>query len=211
MVAPDVREELYYPAYEAELLKEYRQRFDVLFTAAGKSVQAALRRRLGYRVVGRWTTITIAETLAFRAARDLGPLVARRARCSAARACASPIRPCNGSRATISSARNGLWSEARCSSDLAPHRTAKFLRWRLATHAWNRFQCAFVARGERDQASSPWREEAARAERRRFWSRTYSRATTPRTSTATPSPNSRGATAATRRACRSARSSASGR
>jgi hypothetical protein len=175
MVDPALREAFYYPAVEAQLLKEYRERYDVLFTAAGKSVQAAMRRRLGYRPVGRWCALTIAETLAFRAARDLG----RVAGAAASALGRVTLREPEGGAELVATDDfervERLERDASVSPRVRLDHDAAYLRWRLAEHPWNRFRCALLVRGGRDEAFAAWREEPARGAAKVFIEHVFTR------------------------------------
>jgi hypothetical protein len=167
MVDPDYRTTLYYPAYEAQLLKTYRGRFDVLLTTTGKAVQGTMRRRFGYRTVDRWTTLTVTETLAYRAARELGALGAIAASALGRWSLSAP-----GGGGELEPTRDferveRLWSQSISSASVSLHRSAEYLHWRFVRHAWRPTSTAVLTRRGHDVGFLAWHEEEARGKARR--------------------------------------------
>lgn len=54
MIHPDYRKKVFYPAFERQAFGRARKKYDLLFTTAGKGAPGAVRRRLGYELVGNW-------------------------------------------------------------------------------------------------------------------------------------------------------------
>lgn len=161
MIDPEFRTRLYYPAFEAQLFKQYRERYDVLFTAVAGEVQAALRRRLGYRAIGDWNDFVVADSLGYRAARSLGRTASRLANAFSS---AQPLRASDQLDVTGDVERiQRLWRESRRSDALTPERSAAYLRWRLVDHAWHRYTLAVLVRDGADFGFVAWRERDAGA------------------------------------------------
>ena len=161
MVAPEHRERFYYPAFEAQLLREIAPRFDILYTCAGKSVQAAMRRRLGYKPAGLWETWTTSESPAHRAARDAGRAGALALRPWAALARKAPPAGWQLDEGPALERVEGLWRLAAADFALAPRRDVGFLRWRLLENPYHRFSLAIAREGGADRGFLAWREERA--------------------------------------------------
>lgn len=162
MVDPEYRTALYYPAVEAQLLATYRDDFDVLFTAAGNGPQAAMRRRLGYRPVGKWIDFTIYDSLAHRAARELGRAGAVVTGWIDALRMSSPSPEFELHPTDDVERVERLWKSCCAPTGVSPERSASYLRWRLLEHAWHRFELAVVTRGGTDVAFLAWRQERGR-------------------------------------------------
>jgi hypothetical protein len=160
MVAPEHRERFYYPAFEAQLLREVAPRFDVLYTCAGKSVQAAMRRRLGYRTAGSWETWTAAQGPAHRAARNAGRAAALALRPLAALARKAPAG-WEIDEAPALERVESLWRLSAADFALAPLREADFLRWRLLENPYHRISLAIAREAGADRGFLAWREERA--------------------------------------------------
>jgi len=56
MIHPNYRKKLFYLPYERKFLNEAREDFSILYTTAGKGGPGAIRKRLGYHLVGYWHT-----------------------------------------------------------------------------------------------------------------------------------------------------------
>lgn len=159
MVDPDLRTTLYYPAFEAQLFKQYREHYDVVFTAVAGEVLAAMRRRLGYRVIGNWVEWVVADSLAYRAARSLGRTASR-----VANAFSNVKLPRAGDELVVTGDLERiehLWRASLRSDALTPERSAAYLSWRLASHAWHRYTLALLVRDGADFGFVAWRERDA--------------------------------------------------
>jgi hypothetical protein len=161
MVDPEYRTTLYYPGFEAQLFKSYRDGYDVVFTAVAGEVLTAMRRRLGYRPIGAWIDVVVADTLGYRASRSLGRAggavakVIERSRASAPRKGDELVATTDVERV------ERLWLAARHSGDVTPERSAAFLRWRLVEHAWHGYRLALLVRDGTDSGFVAWREREA--------------------------------------------------
>lgn len=155
MLDPDYRTALHWPAYEKKCLRELDARYEVIFTCAGKSAAAAVRRRLGYKPVARWETHRIADTPAFKATKGLGAA----GRGAGLLGGLALERPPSGwtFEATDDLERVArLWSESAPSHGIAPERSADYLRWRFADHPLHRYRHAIASSGGRDEAALAW-------------------------------------------------------
>lgn len=59
MVHPEFRSKVLYPAYEKRFLKDYSERFDILFSTMGPSAAMRQRKALGYDDTRRWLRFEI--------------------------------------------------------------------------------------------------------------------------------------------------------
>lgn len=162
MVDPDYRSALYYPAVEAQLLAQYGDKFDVLFTAAGRGAQAAMRRRLGYRPVARWIDFTPFESAAYRAGREFGALGRTCVGWFGALAARRPSASCELELTRDVERIERLWKRRAPRECVEPERSADYLRWRLLEHPWHAFELALLVRGGEDVGFIAWRPSPAR-------------------------------------------------
>lgn len=65
MVHPDYRRKVFYPAFERKAFDDAKKQFDLLFTTAGGGGPGAIRRRLGYELVGNWDTYLLKASRRF--------------------------------------------------------------------------------------------------------------------------------------------------
>ncbi len=162
MVAPEFRSALYYPAVEAQLLAQYRENFDVLFTAAGSGPQAAMRRRLGYRPVARWIDFTPFDSLAYRPGRDLGAVGRASVGWLGALTRRRPSELIRFEHTRDVERVERLWRRCGPRDGVEPDRRADYLRWRLLEHPWHAFELALLARAGEDVGFVAWRKSPAR-------------------------------------------------
>lgn len=168
MLDPDYRKQLYWPAFEKQLLREFEQQFDVLFTCAGKGAPAVVRRRMGYKPVAAWETHQLAVTPAHWATRKLGSL----GRTAQVLGGLSLPRPPAGweleeTRDLTRIAR--LWEAVRGDYPLAAERDAATLDWRFARHPFHNYSLSLLRRAGRDEGFVATWSESRRGGAVRIW------------------------------------------
>lgn len=150
MLEPEARGRFAYHRVEARLLKLLLERFQVVFTTAGKGAQALVRKRLGYEAEGRWQTFLFPPGPLYLLRRAVGPLAPARL---------WPAR--DGLDAVEDAGRLArLWQECRPAAGWSAERSAEFLHWRLFAHPYHRHHAAILHRQGRDLAAIAWHEAA---------------------------------------------------
>lgn len=141
MIDPAFAGRFPYHAYEALCLKQAKERFSVLFTTAGKGAPGAVRQRLGYQVVGHWSTYTVAATAAYLGQRLVGTAGSVLGRSGAP----DPVDLIE----TRDPDRVGaLWRQASPAFGITAARSASHIAWRLSDHAYHTYRM-FVLTGPR--------------------------------------------------------------
>jgi hypothetical protein len=156
MVDPDYRRRIVYHAYEARILSQLRDRFEVLFTTSGKAAWGAVRRHLGYRQLGTWRTFTLGATTSYLARRLIGRLAPARLPTifSIGRGAAGALEE------TADLERVAALSTGGAAPAHGVHvaRTPAYLKWRLVDHPYHGYRLALLTRAGRDEGFVAWRE-----------------------------------------------------
>lgn len=152
MLEPEARGRFAYHRVEAGLLKALLQRFEVVFTTAGKGAQAMVRKRLGYETEGVWQSFLFPPGPLYLLRRAVGPLAPTRL-----------WRLHDGLHGVQQAERLArLAQECRPAAGWSAERSAEYLHWRLFAHPYHRHQAAILQRNGQDVAALAWHEASGR-------------------------------------------------
>jgi len=152
MVNPMYRGRFLYHIYERKILNELHGKFPVIFTTSGKGGHGAVRKRLGYREIGKWRTFVLSSGWRYFAHRvfplpdrssDPMPTWRKYGRAIAETSDMSQIA--------------NLWSRCRRGHDSCIEREVEFLEWRFQRNPYHHYRAAIILDNNTEIGAIVWR------------------------------------------------------